>query len=124
MLVVDDSPIQRRVHLALLHALGVPAEAVEDGAQAVAAVERGGIGLVLMDVDMPVLDGIEATRRIRALRIGQPRIVGVTASHPNMEPACREAGMDEFSAKPLTTKRLRRFLAQAHLHGASGDRQG
>jgi signal transduction histidine kinase/DNA-binding response OmpR family regulator len=104
LLVVEDNDINRRLAVALLEKKGWHVSAVADGAQAVEAVRGGGFDLVLMDVQMPVMDGLEATRRIRALPApaGEVPIVGLTA-HAMKEDRekCLAAGMDSYVSKPV-----------------------
>lgn len=110
VLVAEDVATNRAVALALLKRLGHEAEAVEDGAAAVAAVQARPYDLVLMDIMMPGMDGIEGTRAIRALPgpAGQVPIIAVTAhDSEETERACREAGMNRFESKPLEAERLR-----------------
>lgn len=82
----------------------------EDGQRCVEAWSDGGIDLILMDVQMPVLDGIDATREIRRLEaergLKPTKIVALTATLPENEEACRAAGMDDFLAKPVRVDRL------------------
>jgi CheY-like chemotaxis protein len=104
VLVVDDVPANRLVTCAMLDAAGHEAIAVCDGAEAVAAVEREDFDAVLMDVQMPGMDGLEASRRIRALPAprGRVPIIALTAAAlPDQIEACRAAGMDGHLAKPV-----------------------
>jgi CheY-like chemotaxis protein len=104
VLVVDDVAPNRMVARALLEGAGHAVEAVADGADAVEAVRHGAFDLVLMDVHMPGMDGLETTRRIRALEgpERQVRIIALTADalRDRVE-ACLAAGMDGHLAKPL-----------------------
>ena len=114
VLLVEDLAVNRSVALGLLRALGVEADVAEDGEQAVRAVAEAHYDVVLMDVQMPVMDGLEATRRIRdALPAErQPRIVALTANALAGDPdRCRRAGMDGYLAKPVRLDGLRRALA-------------
>ncbi|HEX8375648.1 MAG TPA: ATP-binding protein, partial [Geminicoccaceae bacterium] len=114
VLVAADIAATRAVALALLRRLGHQAEAVEDGAAAVAALRDRTFDLVLMDIMMPVMDGIAATRAICALPDPAARvpIIAVTA-HASLEAEaeCRAAGMDRFETKPLQAERLRSAIA-------------
>ncbi|MBW8271479.1 ATP-binding protein [Caldovatus aquaticus] len=104
VLVVDDIPVNRQVTCAMLEAAGHEAVAVSGGAEAVAAIAREDFDAVLMDVQMPDMDGLEATRRIRALPGPRARvpIIALTASAlPDQIEACRRAGMDGHLAKPI-----------------------
>jgi CheY-like chemotaxis protein len=115
VLVVDDNPVNRKVDVQMVRSLGLAAEAVEDGAAAVDAVRQGCWSLVLMDNQMPVMDGLEAARRIRALpgSAGRIPIIAVTASTVGeLRADCLDAGMDDFLSKPISRDSLRRVLAK------------
>ncbi|HYD71340.1 ATP-binding protein [Azospirillum sp.] len=112
-LVAEDNEINRELLRRSLAALGHPADLVADGRQAVAAFERGSYDIILMDAHMPVLDGFEATRRIRAMEAGGRRVpvIAVTASVMDEDlQRCREAGMDDCLEKPFTLQALRAML--------------
>ena len=117
ILLVEDNEISRGITTTLLIQLGLEVEAVGDGAQAVAAYERLPPDLVLMDLQMPLLDGLAATREIRALeeRLNLPRtvIIAVSASVFEQDRAnCLAAGMDGHLAKPFSQLELRLMLEQ------------
>jgi len=116
ILVVEDNAVNQRVALRLLEKLGYLAEAVGDGQQAVDRVLSAAFSLVLMDCQMPVLDGLEATREIRRREIGRRTpIVALTAGALESDEAnCRSAGMDGFIAKPIDIKKLTDMLEQWH----------
>ena len=103
VLLAEDNPVNRLVTTRQLEALGYQVEAVEDGLQALLALEREPYDLILMDCQMPGLDGFEATRRIRAQENDGRRlpIVALTANvtQSDIDQATR-AGMDEFISKP------------------------
>ena len=116
VLVVDDSEVNRQVTAAYLQAAGHYVAEAGDGGEAVGLVGVQDFDVVLMDMRMPGMDGLEAARRIRAL--GEPRsrvpIVAVTANaldHHAEE--CRRAGMSEHLAKPFTQAELSAVLARA-----------
>jgi len=123
VLVAEDNAVNRLVVQAMLERLGMAVHQAADGAEAVAAVEAQSIDLVLMDCQMPVMDGYEATRRIRAA--GHARrhvpIVALTA-HALAEDRqrCAEAGMNDYLSKPVTGEALAEALRR-HL-GASATR--
>jgi two-component system, sensor histidine kinase len=109
VLVADDNVVNQKVASIMLRKLGLLVEVVDNGAEAVAAVQRGGFDLVLMDCQMPELDGFAATRAIRAQeRDGRHMtIVALTASAMKGDDVrCREAGMDDYLTKPLTRAAL------------------
>jgi CheY-like chemotaxis protein len=115
VLVVDDSPINREVLRALLTRWGHEVEEAADGVMAVAAIQRQGPDLVLMDLDMPGMDGLEATRRVRATEGQGPRlpIVALTGkAFADDLVRTREAGMDAHLVKPVQLEALQRVLAQ------------
>ncbi|MBU8537522.1 ATP-binding protein [Falsiroseomonas tokyonensis] len=120
ILVADDVAANRMVARAMLVGAGHRVDSAADGAEALAAVERDAYDVVLMDVQMPVMDGLEATRRIRALDTARRRVpvLAVTASAlPEQVAACRAAGMDGHLAKPIDRESL--LAAVARL--AAGD---
>jgi len=115
ILVADDHAVNQRLVLLQLTGLGHRADLVSSGAEAVAAVRRRSYDVVLMDVQMPDLDGLEATRRIRAHFGGRgPWIVALTANaQPGAREACLAAGMDDYLTKPLVAPDLAAALARA-----------
>lgn len=117
ILLAEDNLTNRKLATLLLRKLGHPSvDVAEDGQQAVEAVERRDYDLVLMDVEMPGLDGLEATRRIRAERPAdrQPLIAALTANVlPEDRERCRTAGMDEYLAKPIDLAQLSAVLQRA-----------
>jgi signal transduction histidine kinase/CheY-like chemotaxis protein len=108
ILVAEDNPVNQRVAAAVLQRAGWRHELVENGARAVEAFAAQPFDLVLMDCQMPILDGFEATRRIRALERGaRVPIVALTANaFDGDRQACLAAGMDDFIAKPFKTPEL------------------
>jgi CheY-like chemotaxis protein len=114
VLLAEDNPVNQRVTQLLLGRLGHLVDTVGDGVEAVAAVTRTSYDVVLMDVQMPRLDGLEATRRIRAgCSRHQPPVVALTGGDlAGDRAACRAAGMDAFVTKPLTIVALAAVLAE------------
>ncbi|MBX7433098.1 response regulator [Mycobacterium sp. Y57] len=110
ILVVDDNATNRMLVEAQLTKLGYACESAADGAEAVNRIASGGIDAVLMDCNMPVMDGYEATRRIRAGERGTGAhlpILALTASTVGSNrDACERAGMDGFLGKPLLLSTL------------------
>ena len=115
VLVVDDNPVNLLVARGLVEKAGYSVEVARNGREAVDAVGREEFALVLMDCQMPEMDGLEATRRIRASahRSSTP-IVALTASGlPEELAACLAAGMDDCLVKPVSASMLQRALRRA-----------
>jgi signal transduction histidine kinase/DNA-binding NarL/FixJ family response regulator len=115
ILLAEDNPTNRLVAVRLLERLGHRADAVGNGAEAIAALRGSAYDLVLMDVMMPEMDGLAATREIRAGHAGDPGIpvVGLTAgSYANSVADCIDAGMNAVTTKPVTTARLKAAIAE------------
>jgi CheY-like chemotaxis protein len=107
VLLAEDNPINREVAVELLQAVGLQVETAEDGAQAVRMALAERFDLVLMDMHMPVLDGLGATRQLRAAGLDRLPIVAMTANAFGEDrAACLEAGMNDHVAKPVDPERL------------------
>ena len=113
LLLVEDEPINREVTLMLLEDVWPEIDVAEDGAAAVAAVERTRYDLILMDMQMPRMDGLEASQRIRRLPNGATvPIVAMTANaFAEDREACLAAGMSDFLSKPVNPENLFTMLA-------------
>ncbi len=124
ILVAEDNPTNRLVIMAQLRKLGYQAEAVSNGAEAIEAMRQSQYDMILMDCEMPTMDGYEATRRIRSLGIPHIPIIALTAhamsAHREL---CLSAGMDYFLSKPLDLQRLARVLREHRpsVQGISND---
>jgi CheY-like chemotaxis protein/nitrogen-specific signal transduction histidine kinase/HPt (histidine-containing phosphotransfer) domain-containing protein len=113
VLLVEDNATNRRVAELFLERAGCEVVLAADGREALEALAKRRVDLVLMDVQMPVMDGLEATQRIRGEIPGGARlpVVGLTASALKEQvEACRAAGMDDVIAKPLERERLEAML--------------
>jgi PAS domain S-box-containing protein len=115
ILVAEDNPVNQMLIRILLSKLGYQAEVVGDGAQAVHALETGDFDLVLMDCQMPVMNGFEATRHIRAggelVRNPHLPVIALTANAMNEDrEACLAAGMDDHIGKPISPDALKECL--------------
>ena len=115
ILVADDVSVNQRMMLLMLEKLGYEAQAAGNGVEVLQMMEQTTYDVILMDVNMPEMDGLEATRRIHGTYAeGRPRIVALTANvtQPERE-MCLVAGMDDFLAKPIVTEHLREALVRA-----------
>ncbi len=116
ILLVEDNPVNRKVACVLLTKMGCEVDTVEDGRAAVEQVRTTHYDLVLMDCQMPVMDGFEATRRIRALD-GPAAAIRITAMTANAmsgdRERCLDAGMDGYLSKPVNQDALREAIREA-----------
>ncbi len=116
VLIADDSATNRLVTTRMLEALGHDVVCAENGLQAVARCLASSFDLVVMDVEMPELDGLGATRKLRSVGLTVP-ILGFTAHESaQQDAACRDAGMNGVLHKPLELVQLRSALASATAH--------
>ncbi|MCP3956990.1 MAG: response regulator, partial [bacterium] len=114
VLLAEDNLINQTVAEASLEKLGIQAETAVNGAEAIAAQSRRPYDLILMDVQMPELDGLEATRRIRSdTSVPQPYIIAVTANATIQDrEQCMATGMDDYIRKPFRLEDLRHSLGR------------
>ena len=112
VLLAEDNPVNQEVALQLLKAAGLNADVASDGQQAVEMVRKGGYDLVLMDVQMPRMDGLQATRLLRQdPAFARLPIIAVTANALQTDvDACMAAGMNEHLAKPVDPRLLHQAL--------------
>jgi GAF domain-containing protein/CheY-like chemotaxis protein len=116
ILLAEDNAVNQKLALRLLSQMGYRADIAANGLEAIQALERQVYDVILMDVQMPELDGLEATRRIRTLSsVTQPRIIAMTANAMQGDrEACLEAGMDDYIAKPIRVEELVAALWKAN----------
>ncbi|MBY9082527.1 PAS domain S-box protein [Paenibacillus sp. HN-1] len=113
ILVVEDHPVNRHLLGTYLLKRGYEADFAENGLQAVEAAEMKGYDLIFMDIQMPVIDGLEATSRIRQSQSRHPAIIAVTAfARKDDREMCLNAGMQDFISKPIQGEELDRVLRQ------------
>jgi CheY-like chemotaxis protein len=115
VLVVEDNQVNQTLALGMLKKLGVPADLASDGEEACNMVRHGAYDVVLMDMQMPRMDGVTATQVIRGMQgIRQPHIVAVTANAMDVDrQACLNAGMNDFLPKPFKASELQQKLEAA-----------
>ncbi len=114
VLVAEDNRINQRVAERLLERLGVTCQVVNNGAEALEHLTHTQWDVVLMDIQMPVMDGIEATRRIRAQSMRQPTIIALSANAMDEDKTtAKTAGVDAFLSKPITLDALADALHRA-----------
>jgi CheY-like chemotaxis protein len=113
ILLAEDDPFNRELALYILECLGYKTDVVTNGAEAVVALQQQAYDVIFMDVQMPKMNGLEATRIIRTQVPAdrQPYIIALTAETDSV--ACRHAGMNEMMLKPARSDELRRALQRA-----------
>ena len=114
VLVVDDNAVNRLLASKVVQSLGCTFECAQNGAEALEKLKQGRFDLVLMDCSMPVMDGFEATRKIRTTSgLEELPVVALTAYVLADDRArCKEAGMDDYIAKPIRLSELERALGR------------
>jgi PAS domain S-box-containing protein len=119
ILVAEDNPVNQKLALRVLEKMGYRADAVGNGQEVLGALDARPYDLILMDVQMPEMDGLEATRRIRARSFGQDVVViAMTANALEGDrDQCLQAGMDDYLAKPIRFEQVAEAL-ERHASGS------
>jgi CheY-like chemotaxis protein len=116
VLVAEDNLMQQKLIELQLAKLGLSVDIVSNGRQAVELAAQGAYSLIFMDLEMPEMDGLEATRAIRqmeSITLRRVPIIAVTARTLKCDrDVCLSAGMDDYVSKPFTLDRLRAVLAR------------
>jgi CheY-like chemotaxis protein len=113
VLLAEDNIINQKVLLRMLNKLGYSADVAFNGLEVLQALERQPYDVILMDIQMPEMDGFEATRAIRKLwaSADQPKIIAITAyALEGDREKCLEAGMDDYISKPVKMEELQKVL--------------
>jgi two-component system sensor histidine kinase/response regulator len=126
VLLVEDNPVNQKVAVRFLERMGCTVRVADNGVDAVRACEDNTFDIILMDMQMPVMDGLTATARIRERETGDGRpnvpIVALTANAmANQLERCMEAGMNDFLTKPLEIPRLHEVLTKFGLRASTED---
>ncbi|MEA3191098.1 MAG: hypothetical protein QOD77_1680 [Thermoplasmata archaeon] len=121
ILLAEDNPTNQKVAIRMMEKLGYHADVVQNGEEAVAAVRSKHYDMVFMDVQMPVMDGLEATRKIHdAMPKDHPVIIAMTAdAMPGDRERCMAAGMDDYLAKPVRLEALAQMLRVHAVRGGA-----
>ena len=115
MLIAEDNAVNQKVALYILAKLGYRADVAADGKEVLHALDRQSYDIILMDVHMPEMDGLEATRRIRQRDAAtRPWIIALTANamYGDRE-LCLAAGMDDYISKPIKPEEMATALGRA-----------
>ncbi len=119
ILMAEDNPVNQKVALMMLERLGYSADVAVNGLEVLRALEKQPYDVVLMDVQMPEMDGLEATRRLRSSGI-KARIIAMTAyALDGDREKCLSAGMDEYISKPIKIGELDRALERSSNKGSN-----
>ncbi|MBK8046806.1 MAG: response regulator [Anaerolineales bacterium] len=125
MLLAEDNPINQKLAKLILHKQGYHVTVVGNGRAALAALETQPVDLVLMDIQMPEMSGIDATQTLRRLEVGTDRhlpIIAMTAHAMKGDAeACLAAGMDDYIAKPVQAQELYRVIERVMARFAPAD---
>jgi CheY-like chemotaxis protein len=116
ILLAEDNVVNQKLALRILQQMGYRADVASNGIEAIESVERQAYDVILMDVQMPEMDGLDATRRIAAKwpPDKRPRIVAMTANAMQGDrEMCITAGMDDYLTKPIRVDQLVEALNQA-----------
>lgn len=118
ILVVDDNKVNQRLAILLFRQIGFVCDVASDGKEAFELYQQKEYDLIFMDVQMPVMDGLESTKLIRAYEsdtetLHRAKIIALTGSElmENKE-TCLEVGMDDFIEKPIHAEKLNKFVSQ------------
>jgi len=114
ILIAEDNPINQKLIVRILNKLGYEPEVVENGLEVLEKIKCNSFDVILMDIQMPEMDGLEATGAVRKLQVKQPFIIAMTANAMSEDKEiCLNAGMDDYIAKPMKLQALIDLLKKA-----------
>ena len=114
ILLAEDNAVNQMVALRMLERLGYQADTAANGKEVLAALKSRSYDIVLMDVQMPEMDGLEAARLIRSEKVDQPYIIAMTAhAMKGDREVCLEAGMNDYVSKPVRMEELRAAILRS-----------
>ena len=118
ILIAEDNAVNQKLAIRMLEQMGYRADLASNGLEAIEAITRQPYDVILMDVQMPEMDGLDATRKIRMIQtVAQPRIVAMTANAMQGDrELCLAAGMDDYISKPIRANELVESLMRAGSH--------
>ncbi|PZO40056.1 MAG: histidine kinase [Pseudanabaena frigida] len=117
ILLAEDNPVNQKVAMRVLNHLGYQADVVSNGQEVIKAIASKSYDLILMDIQMPEMDGLEATQYIRDLEKASQQlpiaIVAITANATHDDQyVCRKAGMNDYISKPIQIEKLKKIIQQ------------
>ena len=118
ILIAEDNAVNQKLAIRMLEQMGYRADLASNGLEAIESITRQPYDVILMDVQMPEMDGLDATRKIRMIQtVAQPRIVAMTANAMQGDrELCLAAGMDDYISKPIRANELVESLMRAGSH--------
>ena len=117
ILIAEDNIVNQKLIERILQKLGYQIDIVSDGIQVLNSIERKEYNVILMDIRMPEMDGLEATHAIRQMGIAQPYIIAMTANAmSNDKIECLQNGMNDYVAKPLSTVEIINSLKNGYTY--------
>lgn len=117
ILIAEDNIVNQKLIERILHKLGYQTDTVSDGMQVLDSVVKKEYNVILMDIRMPEMDGIESTQAIRQMAIAQPYIIAMTANGmSNDKLECLQNGMNDYVAKPLSTEEVIKSLKNGYTY--------
>jgi PAS domain S-box-containing protein len=120
ILLAEDNPVNQKVALSMLKKMGYHADVAVNGLEVLQSLERKHFDVILMDIQMPEMDGLEATQHIRSQKIKQPCIIAMTAyALEGDREHCLDAGMDEYISKPIKKEELGKALQKCRANMAT-----